>query len=217
TLFYRYDTLLLARHCQNNVEEYFDTIQVNVQIFHPVGQTIYTDTTIANNDTLVMYYNVFAYDCGLHLLAEPTHAAFSYFSYELMDDTATYFYKSIDNWTGTDTVFLESVCVTGNGPDMYDTLALVIHVVQGTTGISNGSFPAPEIYPNPATQAIYIRFGPYYPEGLVIRLLSMEGVLLREGKNVRKMPTAGLKPGVYLLQLEYGGRRVVRKVLIGGD
>ncbi len=74
-----------------------------------------------------------------------------------------------------------------------------------------------QVFPNPVKRGtpVFIRKKDF-PSGkdLNVKLFSQNGRLLDSSKNVEKMDTFGLPPGIYFLSIEMEGRRIIKKLLV---
>ena len=89
----------------------------------------------------------------------------------------------------------------------------------GIVNKTGGSVVPIQIFPNPASSSLYIRFDGNVNEPVNIRIYNANGILIRTEKRttINRMITidlTGLSSGLYLLSIETKGQSVTKKLSI---
>lgn len=107
---------------------------------------------------------------------------------------------------------------TASAP-IKDTLGGFYLVINGQIGNSEISYEKPRVYPNPATNNLFVEPGDFRDTRIEVRVVNLVGSELYhrtyDGSDpVLQINTADLKPGVYLYQLSNGSKTFTGKFSI---
>ena len=98
----------------------------------------------------------------------------------------------------------------------------MVSIYYAQVGVDNYSgLDDMSIYPNPATDNLFLKFSMQNESKVVVKMLDMagktvlvdafEGVI---GENLHTLNVSNVKSGLYVLQIETGNGRAIQKVLV---
>jgi len=122
-------------------------------------------------------------------------------------------YTDFDAPTGSHNYKVQSVFI-GNGNGPYDETEAYVSRVHNTI------FRSIEVYPNPATNFIFINFDNLESDKINLSILNLNGrsIMNREfrltGQKNLKVELPVASPGVYLLNIKYGSKLFSEKLLV---
>lgn len=108
----------------------------------------------------------------------------------------------------------QSLTMTGGG---FPTVQYIVRLNGDGSGTSVAEPDAPftfELYPNPATDVLYLR---QVPVGAVVRILDAVGRVLQEERATSdrmELPMAAQAPGVYLVSVLHEGYAITHRVVV---
>jgi len=161
-------------------------------------------------------YDLYVYNKNLVQVGSSTTTGNESVTFNARGNNLTYYIKVV----GKNGVFNTSQCYT-----------LVAYVSSGITrqqshlsdlpdevsNVPNG----PELYPNPASEFIYLHFNSAYEEATEIDILNSLGQIVKRhpvcvarGYNQVKIPTNEIRPGIYLLRISKSELNMMRKFVI---
>lgn len=127
--------------------------------------------------------------------------------------------KNASTWPFTaDQYLIINIAIQPIIPPSFTESAMVIDYVRvyqlDVTSVAETAAPKPlRVYPNPAREQLHIELPALSEQSVTLRLLNAQGQLLRSEERLVTGPSAQLEElgslpaGLYLLQLEAGGRR----------
>jgi len=127
--------------------------------------------------------------------------------------------KNASTWPFTaDQYLILNIAIQPIIPPSFTESAMVIDYVRvyqlDVTSVAETAAPKPlRVYPNPAREQLHIELPAWSEQSVTLRLLNAQGQLLRSEERLVTGPSTQLEElgslpaGLYLLQLEAGGRR----------
>ena len=127
--------------------------------------------------------------------------------------------KNASTWPFTaDQYLILNIAIQPIIPPSFTESAMVIDYVRvyqlDVTSVAETAAPKPlQVYPNPAREQLHIELPAWSEQSVTLRLLNAQGQLLRSEERLVTGPSTQLEElgslpaGIYLLQLEAGGRR----------
>lgn len=127
--------------------------------------------------------------------------------------------KNASTWPFTaDQYLILNIAIQPIIPPSFTESAMVIDYVRvyqlDVTSVAETAAPKPlRVYPNPAREQLHIELPAWSEQSVTLRLLNAQGQLLRSEERLVTGPSTQLEElgslpaGIYLLQLEAGGRR----------
>ncbi len=127
--------------------------------------------------------------------------------------------KNASTWPFTaDQYLILNIAILSSIPLSFTESAMVIDYVRvyqlDVTSVAETADPKPlRVYPNPAREQLHIELPALSEQSVTLRLLNAQGQLLRSEERLVTGPSTQLEElgslpaGLYLLQLEAGGRR----------
>lgn len=127
--------------------------------------------------------------------------------------------KNASTWPFTaDQYLILNIAIQPIIPPSFTESAMVIDYVRvyqlDVTSVAETAAPKPlRVYPNPAREQLHIELPALSEQSVTLRLLNAQGQLLRSEERLVTGPSTqleelgSLRAGLYLLQLEAGGRR----------
>ena len=127
--------------------------------------------------------------------------------------------KNASTWPfNADQYLILNIAIQSSIPPSFTESAMVIDYVRvyqlDVTSVAETAAPKPlRVYPNPAREQLHIELPALSEQSVTLRLLNAQGQLLRSeerlvaGPSMQLEELGNLPAGLYLLQLEAGGRR----------
>jgi len=161
-------------------------------------------------------YDLYVYNKNLVQVGSSTTTGNESITFNARGNNLTYYIKVV----GKNGVFNTSQCYT-----------LVAYVSSGITSQQSHLSDLPDevsnvsndhdLYPNPASEFIYLHFNSAYEEATEIDILNSLGQIVKRhpvcvarGYNQVKIPTNEIRPGIYLLRISKGELNMMRKFVI---
>ncbi len=134
----------------------------------------------------------------------------------LVYEPGAYLFEGLQNGTYTYTVEADGYLNASGEIEILDQDVVVdVNLVPDDTYVTNPDQNGINIYPNPATNRVYIDFGSMQDEKTSLKLMNLNGevivskpAILTQGNTLELPLPAGLQNGVYLLVI--GGERTTR-------
>jgi hypothetical protein len=89
------------------------------------------------------------------------------------------------------------------------------------TNADNGRLNSFQVFPNPAKNYLMIRSSSFFQENMKLTIFSTDGLLIREyqvkmseGSTEYRIDTSKLSPGLYILMISGGDRRIIERVIV---
>jgi hypothetical protein len=200
-----------------------NTISASISSSADIDWFKITTPNSANNSlsitliNLAADYDLFLYDKRLTLVAASTNTGTSneVVTYNSNQRKAAYYIKVI----GKNGAFNTLQC--------YHLLAHVSNLINAASRLSNvtnenTSFEFKnELYPNPASQFVLLRFNSIVQGAATIEIINNTGQLVKQhsanlikGYNQVQIPVSDIRPGMYILRINKGELSMIKKFVI---
>jgi len=109
--------------------------------------------------------------------------------------------------TGKQTYCVETVYPSGKSEAVcVDALITATGIPENKTDIV--------VYPNPATEMIKIETSKSFNKVVINNILGQKVYDNSDSGNILSISTSGFKPGIYVLQIDIGNKRITREILV---
>jgi len=161
-------------------------------------------------------YDLYVYNKSFVLVGSSTTTGNESITFNVRAKNVIYYIKVV----GKNGVFNASQCYNLVASVSSGNLRQVSHVSGLTDEVTNVS-NSPTLYPNPASEFIYVQFSNTLDEATEVDILNSLGQIVKRhaikvvpGYNQVKIPISDIKPGIYLLRISRGNLNMNRKFLI---
>jgi len=161
-------------------------------------------------------YDLYVYNKSFVLVGSSTTTGNESITFNVRGKNVIYYIKVV----GKNGVFNASQCYNLVASVSSGNLRQVSHVSDLTDEITDVSISS-ALYPNPASEFIYVQFSNTHDEATEVDILNSLGQIVKRhaikvvpGYNQVKIPISDIKPGIYLLRISRGNLNMNRKFLI---
>ncbi len=153
----------------------------------------------------------------VHMITYTTDTA-TVFGFPVINNDRTESYLWFDTGYHSPVLMLGLDTVGGVALHVSSAKFFTHGAVLGTTNLASDN-SALEVFPNPATENITVKFNAATPENVSVSLTDLVGREVATASQITNnsatIPVSGLSSGLYLVQVINGNERTTRKVVVG--